>query len=531
MPSTAEPATAPEGDIYTTISYHSNAFPQSEPARLFGLARMFGLTPPEVETMRVLELGSSSGGNIIPLAARYPKARFIGIDLAPRHVAEARERIAEARLGNVEVRQGDITQLDTGGERFDAVVCHGVYSWVPAAARSAILAIAARSLTENGVAYVSYNVYPGWHLRSIIRDMMLYHAGGEGTLPPADRIAKARWVIENVSKIAYANSPYGAKLREEATALAGFSDAYILGEFLAPYNEPCYFRDFHAAAERAGLAFLCEADIESCLPETHGEQVGQLIRTMSANQLVPMEQYIDFFMGRQFRQTLMVRKDQEHRIQRNLDPARIEQVHVHGRLLPVPDQSTGGRFVYRTPANRTVTTASLVVRHALERLAAAFPESRTADELASELGSLGVTVTPTDRAAIADVVFKMLIAGLVKPSSAPVRTGRADAQRLVAFPLARADAAARRQTTANLKHETAVIDAVNMVLLPLLDGTSNRLKLRKVLLRAAEERRITVTDDQTKMPLQGAALERAINEHVDLALQRLAETALLLPAE
>lgn len=529
MSSTAQPAN--EGDIYTTISYQSNAFPQSEPSRLFGLARMFGLAPPAVETMRVLELGSSSGGNIIPLAARYPGARFLGIDLAPRHVAEARERIAAASLSNVEVRQGDITKFDAGGEKFDAVVCHGVYSWVPTAARSAILEIAAGSLSENGVAYVSYNVYPGWHLRSIIRDMMLYHAGGEGTLPPADRIAKARWVIENVSKIAHANSPYGAKLREEAAALAGFSDAYILGEFLAPYNEPCYFRDFHAAAERAGLAFLCEADIETCLPETHGEQVAQLIRTMSANQLVPMEQYIDFFMGRQFRQTLMVRKDQEHRIVRNLQPARIEELHVHGRLQAVPDQSTGGRFVYRTPANRTVSTTSLAVRHALDRLVAAFPESRTAGELAGELASLGVAVTSADRAAIVDVLFKMLIAGIVKPSSAPVRSGRADAQRFVAFPLARADVAAGRQTTANLKHETTAIDAVNMILLPLLDGTSNRMKLRKALLRAAEERRITVTDDQTKMPLQGAALERAVNEHVDLALQRLAEMALLLPAQ
>ena len=161
------------------ISYQSYAFPQSAPPRVAGLAQLFGLTPPPVATARVLELGCASGGNLLPIAARFPDARVVGVDFSPRHVEEARQRIAKLNLVNAEIRLGDIATLDLADEAFDYIICHGVYSWVPPSAREAILRIAGRQLTTNGVAYVSYNVYPGWHLRSIIRDLMLFLAGHE----------------------------------------------------------------------------------------------------------------------------------------------------------------------------------------------------------------------------------------------------------------------------------------------------------------------------------------------------------------
>lgn len=518
----------PEGD-YATISYESNAFPQSDPARIFGFAKLFGLATPDLATMRVLELGCSTGGNIIPIAQRFPRARVLGIDLATRHVAEAQARIAALGLSNIEIRQADIASFDPGEEQFDAIICHGVYSWVPEAARAAILRIAGSHLTERGVAYVSYNVYPGWHLRSIIRDLMLYHAGAEGTAPPAERIAKARWVIENVSKITNAGTPYGAKLREEAAALTNWGDYYILGEFLVPHNEPCYFKDFMASAGAAGLTFLCESELETCIPETHGDEIGKMIRTMSGNQLVLLEQYIDFFMGRQFRQTLMVRKEHEARIERMLSPPRVAGLPFHGRLELSAEHSTEQSTTFRTPQGRTVTTSSLVVRRALERLAAAFPETRTAEELMAELRALGVKLTRVDEDAISETVFKMVVAGIVKPSLAPVRTGGAVGLRPVASPVARADAAAGRSHTTNLKHEAVIIDAVNRVLLPPLDGTAGRTELRSALKQAVESGVLKMTNDQTQQPVTGAALDKAITDHVELALKRMAEAALLLP--
>lgn len=518
----------PGGD-YNRIPYISNPYPQSEPARLFALARLFGLSTPDLATARVLELGCASGGNIIPLAVRFPQARFLGVDLTPRHVADGKARIKELGLTNIDIVQGDVITFDPGPEPFDAIISHGVYSWVPDAAKAAILRLTGTHLAPNGVGYISYNVLPGWRQRGIIRDLMLFHAGSDGA--PELRIAKARWVLENLAKVVNTGHSYGVRLQEEAKALSSFSDAYILGEFLAPYNDPCYFRDFMIAADQAGLVFLCESDIETCLPETHGPEVAKLIRTMSANQLMPMEQYIDFLVGRQFRQSLLVRKERTAQIQRHLEPQRAAGLSVSGKLEFAPDLSADGKFVFRTPQGRTVTTTSATVRQAIDRLAAAWPETRTAEELAAEVAADGTALTEEDRRNILDMVFKMIIGGLVKVSSVPIRLGRGDAERPVAFALARADAAARRTTTTNLRHERCPIDAVNLYLLPLLDGTKDRPQLVHELIRAIESGFLTITDQRTGVQLKGEAMAKAVSEHVDQAIRRLAEAALLLPAD
>src|SRR5262245_52209065 len=311
----------PPGGDYNLVPYISKPFPQSQPPRLAALATLFGLTAPPVAQCRMLELGCASGGNIIPLAVRFPGSHFLGVDLTERHVRDGQARIATLDLPNIRIEQGDIGALDLAGERFDYIVCHGVYSWVPANVRDAVLRICAEHLTDNGIAYVSYNVYPGWHLRGIIRDMMIYHAGMDGD--PKMRVAKARWALENIAKSSRAGGAYGEMLRAEAKLLAGSDDSYILGEFLERENAPCYFRDFAAKADGYGLSYLCEAEISQCIPEHITPEVGALIRTMSANNLIPLEQYMDFFKGRTFRQTLLVKGTQARRIERTLLPERV----------------------------------------------------------------------------------------------------------------------------------------------------------------------------------------------------------------
>ena len=39
----------------------------------------------------MLELGFAAGGNIIPMALADPDARFVGIDLSARQIADARD--------------------------------------------------------------------------------------------------------------------------------------------------------------------------------------------------------------------------------------------------------------------------------------------------------------------------------------------------------------------------------------------------------------------------------------------------------
>ena len=513
---------ASPGGHYNLVPYVSRPFPQSQPPRLAALATMFGLASPNVSRCSTLELGCAAGGNIIPLAMRFPNSQFRGFDLTERHVRDGQIRVRELGLKNIRIEQGDIATLDLGDERFDYIVCHGVYSWVPPAVRDAILRISADGLTENGVAYVSYNVYPGWQLRGVIRDMMIYHAGFEGE--PRMRIAKARWVLDNIAKSARGQTPYGDILRSEAKHLAGMDDSYILGEFLELENSPCYFRDFAAKAETHGLVYLCETELHQCIPEHLGAEVGALIRMMSRNNLVPLEQYMDFFKGRTFRQSLLVKAARSAEIDRQLVPERVRDLHVSGRLTCT--DKGDGTFVFSGPTGSTLVTKHRTVRRALQKLSDVFPATRTVGELVAE-------GRPTDPSAITDldnavldVVFKMIVVGLLDVSTVPLRLKTAG-KRPRAWQLARLDALQKSNWTTNPAHNIVQLDAVCTALLPFLDGTHDRDALRRKLLCIVQEGVIRLVDQASGANLNGKALQVAAMEHVTLALDKLAANGLL----
>jgi protein-L-isoaspartate O-methyltransferase len=73
---------------------------------------------------RVLEVGCGIGAQTVTLAQRSPEARFTSIDISAASLAEARRRVDQAGLTNVEFRQADIFDLPFAAESFDHVfVC------------------------------------------------------------------------------------------------------------------------------------------------------------------------------------------------------------------------------------------------------------------------------------------------------------------------------------------------------------------------------------------------------------------------
>jgi SAM-dependent methyltransferase len=190
---------------YDEVPYLKSAFPQTHPDRLATLARLFGLAPPDLETCRVLELGCASGDNLIPMALGLPNARFLGIDSSIRQIQHGRQTIDALGLTNIELRHASIADVTAADGRFDYIVCHGVYSWVPEPIREAILQICRDNLVSEGVAYVSYNTLPGWRVRGMIRDMMIYHSDQfEGA---AERLQQARALLDFLAQSVPADLP------------------------------------------------------------------------------------------------------------------------------------------------------------------------------------------------------------------------------------------------------------------------------------------------------------------------------------
>jgi SAM-dependent methyltransferase len=134
---------------------------QTHPDRLAAMARLFGMRPAPVTACRVLELGCGSGANLIPQAYYLPESRFTGIDMAAEPIAVARAMAGDLGLSNIDLRVADLRDLGTEVGEFDYIFAHGLYSWIPADVRDRLLAVCSERLAPQGVAFVSYNVYPG----------------------------------------------------------------------------------------------------------------------------------------------------------------------------------------------------------------------------------------------------------------------------------------------------------------------------------------------------------------------------------
>jgi methyltransferase-like protein len=356
----------------------------------------------------------------------------------------------------------------------------------------------------------------------VIRDMMIYHAGADGD--PRMRVAKARWVLDNIAKSSPSGTPYGEMLRSEAKLLARFDDSYILGEFLERENAPCYFRDFAAKAKTRGLVYLCEAELPQCIPENIGTEVGAMIRVMSRNNLIPLEQYMDFFKGRTFRQTLLVKAARAPQIERQLVPQRVRGLHVSGCMTST--DKGDGSFALSSPTGATLTTRHPGAVRAMQRLSAAFPATRTVAELVAQ-GRLANSRAVADlEGAILEVVFKAIVVGLVDVSTVPLRL-QAAGSRPRAWQLSRLDALQGNSWTTSPAHSMVSLDPVCIALLPFLDGTHNRNALRQKLLTTVRDGRIRLMDKATGADLEADALKAAAAEHVTLALDKLAAGGVL----
>ena len=225
-------------------------------------------------------------------------------------VHAAQQQIGALGLGNIRIEQRDITNF-SAGETFDYVICHGVYSWVPEATRAAILRICREALAHRGIAYVSYNTYPGWRLREVVREAMLFHAGSHGDA--GQRLAQGRAFLQFMGQASDPNSVFGQMIKIESEMIANYRDDYVFHEHFEPNNAPCYFKDFMAQADNHGLGYLGEANFVEMLPQHLGAEVQRTLEQISAGNIIQTEQYMDFIRNRYFRQTLLVKRERNRR--------------------------------------------------------------------------------------------------------------------------------------------------------------------------------------------------------------------------
>lgn len=501
---------------YDGFPYLSLPIAYTHPATLGALATLHGLDAPAAEPARVLELGGASGGNLIPMAARFPRSRFVGIDLSSRQIADGRRRIAGLGLGNIELIEADLANTGSARGHFDYVICHGVFSWVPGHVQDAILRVIEASLADNGIAAVSYNVLPGWHLRSPVRDILRSQVGSTGT--PRERVERARAVLETLQTATAGGFAFGQIIRAEAARLLRMPGSYVLGEFLTEHNAPCSFGDFMERAGRHGLSFLCEADLDADARELLAPGMRRRIAELAVQDPMAAAALLDQYGGRPFRRSLLVKASAARAIHAP-KPADLRHLHVSMRLERTPP-APGETASFKDARGRRLGTRGAAVAHAMSRLADAWPGTLPVAELAS--GQEGPRV--------ARVLMSLIHEGRAEPSLLALCVGRKDAARPVAWPLARAEAAFGLPSVTGLRHVAVHLSKMGRAITARLDGTMDRAVLAQWLAGeiAADRGRFHETEGPASWRDEQALLAIA-RRHVDETIGHLASGAVLLP--
>jgi SAM-dependent methyltransferase len=517
---------------YDTVPYDSHPFPQSAMEHLEALAFLFGLDVPSPATARVLELGCAAGGNLIPFAARHPEARAIGVDLSAVQVAQGMAAIERAGLSNIELKVFNLADIDASFGEFDYIVCHGVYSWVPGPVQDAILRICRENLAPDGVAYVSYNVYPGWKAREIVRDAMILRGGPRDT--PEEKLSYARGMLDFLEQSAQPGSVLKKTLEEAMPIVRSANSSYLLHEFLEPCNAPCYFKEFVARAEARGLAYLCDAEPSTMFVQNYGDKVRDpLLRECGGSQVV-MEQYLDFLVNRTFRQTLLVRQSRARSIRYKLDPARIRQLEFAG-MFKTEDGAAFTLDAREQPCvairNLKVTMrlpAQKAVAHLLD---ARYPASMSASALVeAAAGLMGQPVAAVEPVVMA-MVEELLILGALRVRRTPVPTADAVSSLPQALPAVRGavgfvQGGSATTSACNQWHEYVTVSVLERSLLPLLDGTHSHDALAEHLEAEVRSDRLRFVQDDKPLTDPPVVKEFA-RKQVALALDALRRKALL----
>ena len=328
--------------IYKELGYKSYPFPFTTPAYLEAYGTLVGLNTPPTKTARVLELGATYGGNIISQAVHNPEATFVGIELSQDQVEKGNKIISDAKLDNVSLIQGDIMNFDETLGTFDYIIAHGFYSWISDEMKDKLLDIISNHLADNGIAYVSYNTYPGWHTMEEVRQLMLFANRGHDELTHKEKVLRGKTVgslvgsqILNYDNLKERNSKFLGALR----SVMQKDDYYVGHDHLEPHNDPCYFYQFNDHLKAHNLAYVCDADLTLSMVRTYDESIADKLEKLAPNSQADQEQYLDFMLDTTFRKSIICKADAAKNL--NYDVANPEKVNT------VPVRTIVNSFVFQ----------------------------------------------------------------------------------------------------------------------------------------------------------------------------------------
>ena len=511
---------------YDSVPYPSYTHPQTHPNRLAVIGTLAGLKPAPPAHCRVLEIGCGDASNLVPMAWTLPGSEFVGLDLAALPIAKGQEAIQALGLRNLRLVQADLAAVNGEWGKFDYIIAHGLFSWVPPEIRERLLALCRSLLAPHGIAFVSYNALPGGHMRAMLREMMLFHVRAYES--PEERIEQARALTQFLLQGQLPAQEHRGWFKAELESVLEHHPRYLYHDHLGEINEPYYFTQFIERAAAHGLQYLSEADYFEMSAHMFPQPVQAVLGQLSGNR-IQREQYLDFLKCRRFRQTLLC--------------------HAELPLRSEPDAADVTRFAVLSPARRTSEEARLAPgitcvfqaangfrcetdfplgKAALSVLCPLCPTSLTFDDLlarslkALQNESISWSDDSEARVQLAGFLLKVYSVGLVDFRATQPQVATQVTEQPVASALARWQSLHGNSVTSLFHMTVQIEDEIGKSLLQWLDGTADRKVLLEKLWTFLNEKQALITDGGVE------SARTALESQLDANLQKLARMGLLM---
>jgi len=518
---------------YDEVPYSCFSLPQTHPNRLATLATLLGMTPAPIQQCRVLELGCGTGGNLVPMAHGLPQSEFIGIDLSAHEIKQAKNYAAGLQLQNITFNHANILDVDASYGKFDYIIAHGVYSWVPEAVRKKVLDIYRNNLQPNGIAYVSYNVYPGWHFYNMAREMMRYHV--RNIKNPPDAINAAKEFLKQLIEAAPEREIcYKMVLQQERDILLKVRhDDLIWHDMLAAINNPFYFNEFIETIKKEELQYLADADFHSMIPNGFSPAALALLQSANTDDVIVLEQYMDFVRNRSFRETLVCHASIP--LNRDIDTNLFLSFYYLTTLKPVAsvlDIKSDKKEDFRDLAGNIFSADNFIVKALLSYLSSRSPQQVNFSDILAGIQALFGKDQQTSKAmeALKEQLLehlwwcysKGLILLYMQPSPVSVQCS----ERPVASLTARYEVKQQCMITNHI-HERIEIDNFTRHVLTLLDGEHDRDAIVASLAQLVSSGKITI-EESGKPVMEQARINDLLRQRLEIILKQCANLGLLI---
>ncbi|MFV9474550.1 class I SAM-dependent methyltransferase [Advenella sp. RU8] len=289
------------------VSYPLHFHKEMQPVWLCQTIKTLGCSVPDIDkAYRYCELGCGPGINLLVAAASNPVGQFVGVDFNKTHIAGAQAVAKALKIENIRFIEAGFDEFaEKNTEKFDFIVSHGTWSWLPPKAQAGILQLIHQSLIPQGLVYLHYMCYPG-AARLTAMQKVLYEAAKitkGGSIQGINNGMTLLRTLANKGAGLFVDNP---EIQKELLELEKELPAYLAHEFLTEHWNPQHSADVHRIVSQTGVSFIGSANgfenldtlsipgnLQPILKNLPGHALRETVKDMARNQ----HQRLDVFQS------------------------------------------------------------------------------------------------------------------------------------------------------------------------------------------------------------------------------------------